>query len=451
MLRSLWIKFFILLLGVSLIALSAALVLRELMIRDFREYAEGQLEDRVYWVIADLEGTYEKHREWKEDIVSEDAIWALMLGLDVRVLDSRGTVVMNTERALGGLPPLTRKRVTAIAHMRGAEKSEHYVPYPLFLAGKEIGSLEVQFLRPERENVFIERSNMFMLLSLLGMGGLVLVLSTIFSRRLARPIKRLAATAEAISDGDLKRRVPPSGKDEIGRLAISFNKMVRSLEAQESLRKRLISNVTHEIRTPLTAIKGEIAGMMDGLMPNDKEQLKSLYEEAGRLEGILEGIEELSRAQAASLFLNKKAEKLRPLLLNIQNTFEKLFLDKGVTFELQCKDELTANADAARLGQIIVNLVSNSLKATEKGGTVRIRAYRREKEICIEVEDTGHGIKQDDLPFIFERFYHSSEGGLGIGLAIVKELVDAHDGRIEVRSEFGRGSTFTVCLPAIES
>lgn len=451
MLRNLWIKFFILLLGVSLIALSAALMLRELMIRDFREYAEGQLEDRVYWVIADLEGTYEKYRGWNEDVISEDAIWALMLGFEVRVLDSRGTVIMDTERALNVLSPLTRKRVAAIAHMSGAKKSEHYVPYPLFLAGKEIGSLEVRFLRPERENIFIERSNRFMLLSLLGMGGLVLVLSTVFSRRLARPIKRLAATAEAISDGDLKIRVPLSGKDEIGRLAISFNKMVHSLEAQESLRKRLISNVTHEIRTPLAAIKGEIAGMMDGLIPNDKEQLKSLYEEAGRLEGILEGIEELSRAQAGSLFLNKKVEKLRPLLLKIQNTFERLFLDKGVTFELQCKDDLTANADAARLGQIIVNLVSNSLKATGKGGTVRIRAYRREKETCIEVEDTGHGIKQDDLPFIFERFYRSSEGGLGIGLSIVKELVDAHNGRVEAKSEYGKGTTVTVHIPDEES
>ncbi|MCL4476128.1 MAG: HAMP domain-containing histidine kinase [Nitrospirae bacterium] len=451
MLRSLWIKFFILLLGVSIIALSSAFILRELMVRDFREYSEGQMEDRVYWVIADLEGTYEKHGFWKEEIISEDAIWALMLGFEVKVLDRKGEPVMDTGKALGMLSSRIWKRIAAISNLSAAEKTERFHPYPLFLGGKQIGTLEVRFLRPERESIFIERSNRFLLFSLLGMGGLVLLLSTVFSRRLTHPIKRLAATAEAISEGDLKNRVSVAENDEIGRLAISFNRMIRSLETQEALRKKLISNVAHEIRTPLSAIKGEVAGMMDGLIPKDAEQLQSLYDEVGRIEDIFENIEELSRAQAGSLFLNKKVEKLRPLLLKIQNTFERLFLDKGVTFELQCKDDLTANADAARLGQIIVNLVSNSLKATGKGGTVRIRAYRREKETCIEVEDTGHGIKQDDLPFIFERFYRSSEGGLGIGLSIVKELVDAHNGRVEAKSEYGKGTTVTVHIPDEES
>jgi len=447
MLRSLWIKFFILLLGVSAIALSAAFMLRELMIKDFREYAEGQLEDRVYWVIADLEGTYEKHRGWNEDIIAEDAVWALMMGFEVRVIDSQGGLVMDTDKALNNLSPLVRKRVLAISRSSRAEKAGQFLPYPLFLAGKEIGSIEVRFLRPETENIFVARANRFLLLSLFGLGGVAFALSIVFSRKLTNPVKKLASAAEAIIEGNLRNRVAISGNDEISRLSATFNKMTGFLETQESLRKKLISNVTHEIRTPLSAMRGELAGMIDGLFPNDKEQLKSLYEETWRLESILEGIEELSRAQAGALFLHKRTEKLKPILQNIKNTFEKLFLDKGVALEIQCNDELTVNADPSRLGQIIVNLVSNALKATEKGGSVWIRADKKGKETYIEVEDTGQGIKPDDLPFIFERFYRSLEGGLGIGLAIVKELVDAHEGRIEVRSEYGKGTVFAVYLP----
>ncbi len=194
-------------------------------------------------------------------------------------------------------------------------------------------------------------------------------------------------------------------------------------------------------------MKAELAGMIDGLMANDKAQLRSLYEEAGRIEGIFEGLEELSRAQAGALFLRKREESLRPLLDHIGKTFERLLLDKGVSLVVQCSETLKVYADPERLGQIIINLVSNSLKAIDKGGTVWLRAEKRGKGTCIEVADTGCGIKQDDLPFIFERFYRSSEGGLGIGLAIVKELVDAHNGTIEVASERGKGTTFTVCIP----
>jgi len=451
MLRSLWIKFFILLLGVSIIALSSAFILRELMVRDFREYSEGQMEDRVYWVIADLEGTYEKHGLWKKEIISEDAIWALMMGFEVRVLDQNGGPVMDTEKALDMLSPRIRKRVSAISNLSVIGRKERFLPYPLFLGGKEIGTLEVRFLRPERESIFIGRSNRFLLLSLLGVGGLALLLSTVFSRRLAGPIKRLAATAEAISEGDLKMKVSIAENDEIGRLATSFNKMIRSLETQESLREKLLSNVVHEIRTPLTAIKGELAGMIDGLLPKDGEQFQSLYDETCRIEDIFENIEELSRAQAGALFLRRRSEKLNPILLDIRKTFDRLFLDKGVKLEVFCDNELMVYTDPDKLRQIVVNLLSNALKATDKGGSIRILSLKEPNGVAIAVEDTGHGIRQEDLPFIFERFFHSAEGGLGIGLAIVKELVDAHNGRVEARSEYGRGTTVTVHIPNEET
>ncbi len=446
MLKSLWIKFLVLLLAVSIIALSAALFLRELMIKDFREYLEGEIEDRVYWVTADLEGTYEKYSVWNKDDISEDTVWALMLGFEIRILDINGTVIMDTKKALNALSPLVRKRVIAISELKASKEAGAFIPYPLFLKGKEIGSLEVRFLRPKKENIFIERSNRFLVSSLLGLGGIAVILSIIFSRRLTNPIKRLASAAKAISDGNLKSRVIVSGNDEISELSATFNKMSKTLDMQESLRKKLISNTAHELRTPLGAIRGELEGMIDGVIPMDKEHLQSLYEDTGRLKSILEGIEDLSQAQASALSLRKQSIELKAFLRNIADRFSKLFIDKGILIELQCGDELMIYADPDRLSQIVINLLSNALKATDKGGKVWTRAGKRDSEIFIEVGDTGHGIKEEDMPFIFERFYRTSDEGLGLGLTIVKELVDAHEGRIEVKSEYGKGSVFTVYL-----
>ncbi len=448
MIKSLGIKFLILLLSVSIIALSAALFLRELMIKDFREYLEGEIEDRVYWVMADLEGTYEKFSGWNEDIISEDAIWALMLGFEIRIFDIDGKPVMDTEKALGTLSPLVKKRVMSISELRAAEKSSRFLPYPLFLRGKEIGLLEVRFLKPKKENIFIGRSNRFLIISLLGLGSLAVLLSIIFSRRLTNPIKRLASAARAISEGNFKSRVNVLGNDEISELSATFNKMSKTLEMQESLRKKLISNTAHELRTPLGAIRGELEGMIDGVIPMDKEHLQSLYEETGRLKNILEGIEELSQAQASALSLRKQQIELKPFLESILDRFGKLFFDKGISAEFRCGEELMIYADPDRLSQIVINLLSNALKATETGGKVWISAGVKDSYAFVKVGDTGRGIKEEDLPFIFERFYRTSGAGLGLGLAIVKELVDAHEGKIEVKSEYGKGAVFTVYIPS---
>jgi len=447
MLRSLWIKFFLLLLSVSMFALSAAFFLRGLMIRDFRDYLEGEMEDRVYRVIANIEGAYEKYSEWKGDIIADDAIWALMLGLEVKIKDINGNVIMDTEKAVNKLSPLMQKRIIAISEMDTSEKEGDFIPYPLFLAGKEIGRLEVRFLLPEKELIFVERSNKFLLLSLFAVGGAAILFSIIFSSKLTKPIKKLESATKAISEGDLKRRVEVFGMDEISRLSETFNKMAQHLEKQESLRKKLISDVAHEIRTPVSAVRGEVEGMIDGLIPADKKHLQSLYEEINRLRNILEGIEDLSQAEASASWLRKQIIKLSPFLDNIVERFTKAFLDKDVAFEIHCDEELTLNADPDRLSQIIVNLLTNAIKATDRGGKIWIKAGKQNSEAFIEISDTGHGIRPEDLPFVFERFYKVSEGGLGLGLSITKDLAEAHGGRIEGKSVYGKGATFTVFIP----
>ena len=447
MFKSLWLKFVILLITVSLIALSAAFLLRELMLKDFREYLEGEREDRIYWITAAMESSYDKNEGWSTKDVVEDMIWALMLGFDVRLYDMKGEVIMDTERAINAQSQAVVRRVIALSDFDERRTGEKFLPYPLFLGGEQIGHLEVSLLSPRKEGVFVARSDRLLLVSLLVLGGFAIIFSVFFSRKLTFPIKGLTRAATDISGGNLKSRVKISGNDEIAQLSDAFNRMAQSLEIQESLRRKLTTNIAHELRTPISAIRGELEAMIDGLIPIDKEHLQSLYAEIGRLRKIIEGIEELSQAEASSRYLRKTIFPLYPFLEGISGRFGMLFAEKGVGIELSCDEKLTINADPDRLSQIIINLLSNALKATESGGNVMITANEGQTGTVIEVGDSGSGIADEDIPFIFERFYRGAKGGLGIGLTIVRELIEAHGGTITARSDAGKGAVFTLTFP----
>ena len=242
-----------------------------------------------------MESSYDKNEGWvKKDIV-ENMLWAVMLGFDIKLYDVRGDIVMDTETAITAQPEAVLNRVIALSDFDARRTGEKFMPYPLFLGGEQIGHIEVGLLRPRKSGVFIARSDELLLLSLVALGGIAIILSIVVSRRLTNPIKGLTQAAMEISAGNLKSRVSIAGRDEIATLADSFNRMAQSLEVQESLRRKLTSNIAHELRTPISAIRGELEGMMDGLIPLDKENLQSLYSEIGRLNKIIEGIEQAVR------------------------------------------------------------------------------------------------------------------------------------------------------------
>ncbi len=442
----LWAKFLALLLAVVAVALSAALVLRGLMVRDFRAYLEGQAEDRVYWITADAERTYAKHGGWSREWLDEDALWALMLGFQVRVLDSAGQVVSDTEAAVGALTPAMMGRGLAMPSETGA--ATEWVPYPLFLEGEQIGTLEVRRLGPLGDAAFVERSNRFLLVSVLALGGLAIALSAYAVRRLTARLSSLAAAAGAIGRGDLKVRAQVGGEDEVGELAETFNRMAHALDALEQQRRKLLTDLAHDLRTPLGAIRGELEAMMDGLLPATREGLQSLHEEVGRLRRMLERFEDLARAQASALTLVRERVALRPLLRHLLERLERGASGANVATRLDCPEDLVVRADADRLGQVVMNLLDNAWKAARHGGTVSVTGLRRDAEVGIAIEDDGPGIAEAELPLIFDRFYRRSEGGFGIGLAIARELVEAHGGRISAESAPGKGAKFTIWLPA---
>lgn len=436
---------------VAALGVSSSLILRELIVRDFGRLTEGELEDRVYWVSAALETAFEKNHGWNQEAVGGGAAWALLLGIETRVKDRTGAVVMDTATALKQLSPESRQRILASAAFDPSRGHGPYSGYPLFLKGEEIGRLEVRFFPREKRALFISRTNRLLLISALLLGSVAILSSIILARRLTRPISRLARAADSISQGNLHERLECTGSDELATLSHSFNRMTHTLEKQNALRKKINANFAHEMRTPLAIMQGQLEGMLDGLIPNERRVLESLLEENLRLARIVANVEELVQAEASALSLKRILLPLKPLLESIAQRFGEAGAKSNISLSVECGDEVRVNADPERLIQILINLVSNSIKAIDTGGTIRLVGTAEGDGCRIDVTDTGRGIAEADLPLIFERFYRKESDGLGLGLPIVRELVDAHGGTIEVASRPGEGSTFSVRMPAQEN
>ena len=443
-------KFMFVLIFVAALGVSSALILRELIVRDFSQLTEGEMEDRVYWVSAAMETAFEQSRGWNEEAAAGDAVWALLLGIETRVKDRTGSVVMDTAKALEHHSPASRQRILASAGFDPGRGHGPYTRYPLFLKGEEIGRMEVRFSPREKRALFVSRTNWLLLISALLLGGVAIILSIIFARRLTGPISRLARVADSISQGNLHERIEITSNDELATLSHSFNRMANALEKQNALRKKINANFAHEMRTPLAIMQGQLEGMLDGLIPNERRVLESLLEENLRLARIVANVEELVQAEASALSLKRIQFPLKPLLESIAQRFSAAGGKKNISFSVECRDDVWVQADPERLTQILLNLVTNAVKAIDTEGTILLSGAADSGGCRIGVTDTGRGIAEADLPLIFERFYRKESDGLGLGLPIVRELVDAHGGTIEVASQPKEGSTFTVWLPKQE-
>jgi two-component system sensor histidine kinase BaeS len=444
---SLRCKLLILLLTVMAVALSAAVVLRGFIINDFKNYSDGESQDRVQRVIAQLEGGYDLHGAWKRDALAVELAWALQMGVDARIYDAGGTMLLDTRLAITLLNPLMRKRVLEVSGYDPSASDSEFISHPLFLKGIEIGRLDARLLNPLKDDYFIRSSNRFLAVSIAILGVIALVLSLVASRRLAKPVLELSAAAGDIAAGDLTRRVVVPGYDEIGRLADSFNRMAETLESQEKLRRRLLAGAAHELRTPLAIISGELEGMIDGILPTTRQGLQSMHDEATRLTSILNGLDDLTRAESSALSLQRESFELQPFLAAIIGRFERLFADKNAVLLLDCPTGLFLFADPDRVSQIVINLLTNALKAISSGGRVTVVASGDEKHVSLEIADNGVGVAEEDRDHIFERFFKGAGGGLGLGLAIVRELVDSHGGTVAVKSRAESGSVFVITFP----
>jgi two-component system sensor histidine kinase BaeS len=278
-------------------------------------------------------------------------------------------------------------------------------------------------------------------------------LAIVMARMLARPLREVGAAARRIADGDYAARVPREGPEEIASLADSFNQMAASLEEQERMRRDFIANAAHELRTPLTNLQGYLEALRDGVIVADRSTYESLWDEAERLVRLSRSLDALAEGDAAAsppaIQPLDLASAIRAAVELVQPSIERA----GLSLSVAVPDALPARANADHLAQVLANLLSNAIRYTPPGGSVSVRAERRPGDLLVSVANSGEPIPADDLDHVFERFYRveksrdRARGGAGIGLAIVKQLVEAGGGRVGAESIEGQ-TRFWFSLPA---
>lgn len=335
------------------------------------------------------------------------------------------------------------------------------------LDGIKSGVLDIGYYGPfyytDNELKFLNAFNLMLVAVTILSFFIAIILGLFISNGLLKPIVNVIRAAVQITKGDFSERVLIKSKTiELNELIETINNLAETLENLEAARKRLSGDIAHEFRTPLFNLQCHIEAMIDGVWEADEERLQSCYDEIMRLNRMTGDIKKLSAFESEDLTLYKQKFKLNDLIDNIVLNFEAKCVKKQIDLNSDNGYCGYIFADRDKVSQILVNIVSNAVTYTPKGGRIQIKteqvlATELEGEIvAISVEDTGIGISQEDLPFVFERFYRTdksrtrSTGGSGIGLSIAKTLVTAHNGRISVSSEKGKGASFMVMLPVLE-
>jgi signal transduction histidine kinase len=336
---------------------------------------------------------------------------------------------------------------TALSKPFGAfliEKSP-VLAYIVPLQDYSLAAIEQEF------NSSVNRS----LLIAIGVAGLVgLLLTLLLSQSILRPVDELTSAARAMEKGDLSQRVTVRTKGELGELANAFNAMAEGLKRLEQLRRNMVTDVAHELRTPLSNVRGYLEALQDGIVDPTPETIASVHEEAMLLNRLVDDLQELAMAEAGQLHLVKQPVDIQEMVEKSVQSMSAQASEKDVTVEVHLAENLPlVEADPERMGQVLRNLLQNAVVNTPPGGHILVVASPNDTQIKVSVKDSGVGISAEHLPYVFERFYRAdrsrdrSTGGAGLGLAIVKQLVEAQGGQVEIDSQVDIGTTVTFTSP----
>jgi signal transduction histidine kinase len=407
------------------------------------------------------------------------------LGLDPRLneaardrLDRSATHAAGVAAELyadeGGFTPAARRTLAHLAALDGLRLAVREPDGRLFVAGKvpagataeaaivvrgrRVGTAVVSvesgsLLTPEEEHL---RSSLDRLHLIAGAVAVVaaLLIALLLAETLSRPLRRIRGAAERLEGGELEARVALQGDTEVRAVARALNRLAETLEQEEEVRKTSVADLAHELRTPVNGLLARIEAAQDGVLAGP-QNLEAMHEETLRLTRLLDDLAALADAERPGLLLEKHPLDLAEVARTAADSFAPRFADNDIGFSVEAAPVLV-EGDAARLEQVASNLLSNALRYTEAGGSVTLLVGRHGDEAVLEVADSGIGIAPDDLRHVFTRFWRSDRsrsratGGSGIGLAIVRELVRAHEGRVDVDSVLGQGSRFRVTLRALD-
>ncbi len=283
-----------------------------------------------------------------------------------------------------------------------------------------------------------------------------LIIGFLLARLISRPLKELTVATEAVSAGNFSQQVPVRSKDEIGRLAASFNQMNADLDQSNQLRRQMTADIAHDLRTPLTVLSGYTEALQDGKLVGSPQIFSALDAQVNQLKHLVEDLRTLSLADAGELTLNRRLIDPKALLERTALSYFGVAEAQKITLKLKAADDLPAiSVDTDRMGQLLGNLISNALRHTPTGGQIILSGKHAADRVILQIQDNGEGIDRQDLPHIFERFYRADEarhrtyGETGLGLAICRSIVEAHGGQITAESAGkGQGATFTISVPA---
>lgn len=306
----------------------------------------------------------------------------------------------------------------------------------------------------ETHRMFLQAVHRYLLWASLAALLLAFVLSFLLTRRVLRPLAEMTEVTRAVAGGDFTARTALTSGDEVGEFGAALNRMADSLGQLEQLRKSMVADVAHELRTPLTNLRGYLEGLSDGVLPPDKTTLAILQDEVMHLVHLVDNLQQLAKADAARAYLQRQSLDLPELVEQVLTFIRPEFAARQLHVTTRfAAAALTVTADRDKLLQALRNLLDNACKYTPEGGEVAIESRRDGEGVTVTIRNSGPGIAAIDLPFIFERFYRGDRsrsraaGGAGIGLAIVKELIEAHGGQVGADSRPGATSVWFT-LPA---
>jgi signal transduction histidine kinase len=418
-------------------------------IREFEESQTEELADRMQIALTTY---FFQFGNW-EGIQLDLAQWGELYGQHLVITDSQGIIVADSQSNLIGQ--------TFNSDNGWVKRNLGTIIINQFQTN--IGTLYISSTSTSEAEIFALK----LLYSQVGryflLGGLIAVaISVIFtlliSRRILSPVRALEQAAVRIGKGDFSTRLRLKDKSELGDLARVIDTMTDELEKMDQFRRNLVTDIAHELRTPLSNIRGYLEAINDGLIQPDTKTITSLSEEVSLLSHLVDDLQELAIAEAGQLKLTRQEENIFNLLEQAVIVAKPAVIEKNISLTNNApKDLPLCDIDAHRIQQVLRNLVENAIVHTPVNGSIVIDAIQRGNWIEISITDNGEGISNDDLPYIFERFYRVDKsrtrttGGHGLGLTIAKRLIEAHGGKIEVSSTIGEGSRFSFLIPVYDS
>lgn len=428
--------------------------------RQFTAYITKQQELNTQEIADNLSSQYNvKTKTWDVNFVHTIGMAALNDGYIIKVYDLQNQTVWDAETCdlvscSQVMDNISNRMAQKYPQMNGEFTSKTIT---MTNDGEKIGTVNIRYYGPyflsENDFQFLDALNTILIVIGIFCLAFSAVIGFFMAKRLSRPILKTAEAAKRISGGNYEVRLEENtNTKELDELTASINHLANSLGKQEVLRKQLTADVAHELRTPLTSVGTHLEAMVDGIWEATPERLQSCHEEIIRIGKIVQDMESLAKVESENFKLDITQINPAEIAQKAVRSFEAEIRNKklNVLVEGQCSD---ISADRDRLSQVFTNLLSNAVKYTPEGGNIKITVSETDRNVCIKFKDNGIGIAEEEIPFVFERFYRADKsrnrltGGSGIGLAIVKSIVAAHGGTVEAESKLNEGTSFTVTLP----